>query len=185
MKRLLAGSIFGLLVASALAWAAYTDVLTVGVLVATSGVQVGSGAYNVGSPNVVNASAQVVATHTGPVTLDKANDLRRKVIAAEAVAAAETIEADACGTVKRVTAAGAVTTNTTDTFTAPAAANDGCVMYVCNTSANAITLDDNANFFGAGIAGATPGDTVLGADDCCIVASDGAAWRQLGACAQG
>ena len=96
--------------------------------------------------------------------------------AAESIAAAATITADACGGFKRISSAGAVTTNTTNTFTAPAAANAGCVMAVCNTGANNITLDVNANFKTAGGA-----DVILTSDDCVIVASTGAAgvWYQI------
>jgi len=107
------------------------------------------------------------------------NQVFGAVPATQTIAAGNTVTADACGGVKNVTAAGAVTTDTTNTFTAPAAANKGCVMQVCNVGSNAITLDDNALFAGSGIAGATPGDTVLGADDCVAVGSSGSIWRQL------
>ena len=98
--------------------------------------------------------------------------------ATETVAATETIEADACGTIKRITAAGAVTTNTTNTFTTPAANNQGCFMLVCNVGSNAITLDNNANFKSAGAA-----DVIVGADDCLSVVSTGASgvWYQVSA----
>lgn len=98
--------------------------------------------------------------------------------AAETIAAAATITANACGGVKRITAASAVTTNTTDTFTAPAAANSGCVMDVVNVGANAITLDYNANFHAAGAA-----NVVLGSSETVRVASTGSGgfWYQIGA----
>jgi hypothetical protein len=95
----------------------------------------------------------------------------------QTIAAGNTVTADGCGGVKRVSSAGAVTTDTTNTFTAPAAANAGCVMRVCNTAANAITLDANANFKTSGGV-----DVVLtDADDCVPVGSDGVVWRQMGA----
>lgn len=107
------------------------------------------------------------------------------VLATQVIAATNTIAADACGGIKRISSATAVTTNTTNTFTAPAAANTGCIMQVCNVNAaDAITLDDNALFNASGVAGATPGDTVLGALDCCSVGSTGAVWNQLGPCSQ-
>ena len=93
---------------------------------------------------------------------------------AETIEAAATITANACGGFKQITADGVVTTNTTNTFTAPAAANSGCVMAVCNTGAtNNITLDANANF--KSTAGA---DVLLTPADCVIVASNGTAWYQ-------
>jgi hypothetical protein len=70
--------------------------------------------------------------------------------AAQTIAAGNTIADDACGSLKLITSAGAVTTGTTNTFTAPAAGNKGCIMHVCNTGANNITLDNNANFKSSG-----------------------------------
>lgn len=96
--------------------------------------------------------------------------------AAQTIAAGNTVLDDACGTLKLITSAGAVTTDTTNTFTAPAAGNEGCIMHVCNTGANNITLDNNANFKSAGGA-----DVVMTADDCVTVGSTGASgvWYQL------
>lgn len=93
---------------------------------------------------------------------------------AETIADGGTITADGCGGIKRVTAAGEVTTGTTNTFTAPGAVNTGCVMFVCNSGANTINLDDNANFQAA-----ASGNVALTAEDCVTVGSDGAIWRQL------
>ncbi len=92
----------------------------------------------------------------------------------QTIAATNTITADACSGLKAITAAGAVTTNTTDTFTAPAAANTGCMMLVCNVgTTNTITLDKNSHFFT--VAGA---DVLLLANSCIGVVSDGTQWRQ-------
>jgi phage-related minor tail protein len=98
--------------------------------------------------------------------------------AAETIASEATITANACGGVKQITASGEVTTNTTNTFTAPAAANSGCCMDVINVGANAITLDNNTNFVSAGA-----GNVVLGAGDTVRVCSTGASgkWYQIGA----
>jgi len=94
----------------------------------------------------------------------------------QTIAAGGTIAADACGGYKRITAAGAVTTSTTSTFTAPDATQVGaCSMTVCNVGANTITLDNNAQF--KSISGA---DIVLTADDCTMVVSDGTIWRSTG-----
>ena len=65
---------------------------------------------------------------------------------AETIADTATITANACGGIKRISSAGTVTTNTTNTFTAPAAGNAGCVMSVYNSGAQTINLDANANF---------------------------------------
>jgi hypothetical protein len=84
-------------------------------------------------------------------TADYKLDVNGAMIAApptaQTVTAGSTITADACGTVKMLTAASSVTTSTTDTFTTPSSANAGCVMHVINTHAtNVITLDANTNF---------------------------------------
>ena len=98
--------------------------------------------------------------------------------AAQTISSGNTITANACGTLKLITAAGAVTTDTTNTFTAPAIANEGCIMWVINTGANTITLDANANFKTTGGL-----DVVLTADDVLPVASTGSGgvWYQLSA----
>lgn len=99
--------------------------------------------------------------------------------AAQTIASGNTITSNGCGGMKLITAAGAVTTSTTNTFTAPATgkgANEGCIMHVCNVGAQNITLDNNANFKSAG-----GSDVVVTADDCVMVGSTGASgvWYQL------
>lgn len=66
--------------------------------------------------------------------------------AVQTIGAAGTIAADACGGIKRITATAARTTDTTDTFTAPASVKDGCQFDVVNVGSFTITLDANANF---------------------------------------
>jgi hypothetical protein len=115
----------------------------------------------------------VIATLTGtPLLNTDAAGVRIVPPAVETVAAGAVITANACGGLKRVTAAGAVTTNTTNTFTVPSGANTGCIMTVCNVGANTITLDANLAFKPSGGA-----DIALGADDCTSVVSDGTIWR--------
>jgi len=109
-----------------------------------------------------------------PRAQQQLSSLAMAMPATETIIAAATITADGCGTLKRITAAGAVSTGTTNTFTAPSAANAGCVMSLCNVGAQTITLDNNALF--KSIAGA---DIVLTADDCTTVASDGTVWRSV------
>jgi hypothetical protein len=97
--------------------------------------------------------------------------------AAEAIVAASTITANGCGTMKPISSVGNVTTDTTDTFSIPAEANDGCCMDVVNVdTVDTITLDNNAHFFSAGAA-----DVVLGPGDSVRVCSNGSAWYQIGA----
>jgi hypothetical protein len=135
--------------------------------------------------------AQTVTTHTeifaftngirvgaiasltgGPALTLDTGGVRSVPPATETITAGAAITANACGGLKRVTAAGAVTTGTTNTFTAPAPTNAGCIMTVCNVGANTITLDANLLFKPS--AGA---DIALGADDCTSVVSDGTIWR--------
>ena len=96
---------------------------------------------------------------------------------AQTIGAGDTITANACGTVKEITSAGAVTTNTTDTFTAPSADNKHCCMTVINVGSNQITLDNNSNF-----AAANATDVVLTANRNVYVCSTGAGgkWIQIG-----
>jgi len=93
--------------------------------------------------------------------------------AAQTLVAAGTIAADSCGTIKRITSVDPITTNTTNTFTAPAAGNTGCIMWVVNVGTNTITLDNNANFKSV-----SAGDVALGAGNVVGVASDGTYWYQ-------
>lgn len=95
----------------------------------------------------------------------------------QTIASGGIITADGCGGLKAVTAAGAVTTSTTNTFSAPGIVNKNCWMAVCNVGAtNTITLDFNANF-----ASAAAGDIALAAGDCVTVVSNGVTWRQVSA----
>lgn len=97
----------------------------------------------------------------------------------QVIAGGDTIAADACGSVKLISSASAVTTSLVNTFTAPSATvgtgNRGCGMKVCNVNTvNAITLDKNTAFFTLSAA-----DVVLSANSCIDVVSDGTQWRQL------
>lgn len=96
--------------------------------------------------------------------------------AAETITDGATITADGCWTLKRITSGGAVTTDTTNTFTAPSSANAGCVMFLVNAGSNNITLDANSNFVSA-----AAGNVVVTANDTLAVGSDGSKWYQLSA----
>jgi hypothetical protein len=132
-----------------------------------------AGVVQVGGTDVTTLS---LVAATASSTLD-ANGVRRSWPATQTIAAGNTVAADACGGVKAITAAGAVTTSTTDTFTTPSAANAGCMMVVCNVgTTNTITLDKNANNLLTGGA-----DVALLANSCISVISNGTLWRQIGA----
>lgn len=92
----------------------------------------------------------------------------------EDIPAGGTIPADECGSIKKIKASTAVTTNTTNTFTAPTSGYDGCCMEVFNTGANNITLDQNAKFKTVGAA-----NVVLTSGDFVRVCSNGTNWYQV------
>jgi trimeric autotransporter adhesin len=115
------------------------------------------------------------------VTIGASNPVSRFIVAPPAtqtIAGGNTIAADACGTIKRITAAGAVTTSTTNTFTSSTASYNGCCMDVINVGSNAITLDFNASFKSNGGV-----DQVLGQYDAVRVCSNGSNWYQVSAMA--
>jgi hypothetical protein len=119
---------------------------------------------------------ELTTAQTGTFVMTRARVL---LPASQTLVAGDTILANGCSTVKRISAAGAITTDTTDTFTAPDSSNAGCVMAVCNTSGFTITLDRNARFNAE--AGA---DTALLANGCVTVVSTGTIWFQAGPATQ-
>lgn len=116
--------------------------------------------------NAVNATSQAIS----------GNQIKTPV-ALQAVAAGGTISVTgACGGLLRIgnTTGGSVTTDTTNTFTAPAAATLGCLLYVVNEgTAGLITLDKNTLT-------QMPADTVLGTNDGAIFIQGTSAWIRLG-----
>lgn len=95
------------------------------------------------------------------------------VPATETITAAATITADACGGLKRISAASDVTTGTTHTITAPSASNSGCRMLIVNVSATqTIYLDSNLEF-----PVSTAASLALGPNGSVSVWSDGTFWR--------
>jgi len=93
--------------------------------------------------------------------------------ATETIAAGATITIETCGSVKNISAAGAVTTGTTNTFTAATTLPNACEVLVCNVGAQTITLDKNALFLSQGGA-----DVALLASSCLNIVGNGALWRQ-------
>lgn len=124
--------------------------------------------------------ALLVSSQNGSTTLLEVNTngILGPRPGAQTIAAADTIAADACGSLKLITSAGNVTTNTTDSFSTPSALNQGCILHVCNIGSNTITIDANAN---NRLAGGV--DLAMGPNDCAIFASKGASdvWMQISA----
>jgi len=100
-------------------------------------------------------------------------------IPSQTINSGTTITADACGSVKSLTATGAVTTNTTNTFDAPAVFNTGCAMRVCNVGANAITLDANTNFLTSDGNDVVLAALTASAVSCVTVVQSGTKWYQV------
>lgn len=112
------------------------------------------------------------ATVTDDLTVG--GDLFHTAIATQSVAAGATISlVGACNGLVRLSATADVTTGTTDTFTAPAPANIGCVYYIVNTGGGIITLDDNAHFD-------VPANVPLGTNDGAIIVQGGSSYILLG-----
>lgn len=123
---------------------------------------------------VVAESGDVAMTPSGG-DLNFTGNFNTVAVATQTIAGGNTITADSCGGTKRISSAGAVTTNTTDTFTALGQGFQ-CEMKVCNVGANNITLDRNAKTFLA-----AAGDLVLAANACALFSFDGNVWRQQSA----
>ena len=189
MKKQLTAAVIAALVVSGVALADHIRILE-SEKITTNSLVVGgttiTGSSGLVSGTDVTASDDVTAgddvivtddvTVTDDITADdiKANGVRGGVPATQVIAATNTIAADACGGVKRISSASAVTTNTTNTFTAPATSNAGCVLILYNVNAaDAITLDNNALFQSKDGA-----DVVLVAKGRIIVVSDGSVWIQ-------
>lgn len=148
-------------------------ILIAGLLLGQYGKKVASAVSGYLASGVNYDSAATAAT---VVYRDTSGFIGVPVPATQLIGAGGTIAADACGGVKQITAVTARTTDTTNTFTAPAAANTGCLMDVVNVSTVVITLDYNILFNSAGAA-----DVVLGSSDTVRVYSNGIAWYQIGA----
>lgn len=96
----------------------------------------------------------------------------------QVIASGGIITADACGGLKRVSAAGAVSTDATNAITTPATSNYGCHLDVCNVGANTITVKHSTN-----TKTSTGADLALAANGCVSFVSTGSAgfWLQTSA----
>jgi len=93
----------------------------------------------------------------------------------QTIAEGDVIAANACGTIKIITAGGAVTTNTTHSITNPASAPAGCCMAIYNTGGtHTITLDTNTTL----VVGAAS-NLALASKDLAIFCNDGTNWIQV------
>ena len=145
----------------------------------TMGVDDGDGdKFKIGT-TAVDTSTRFVIDSSGNVGIGTINPIQRFIVsppAVETITAGATITANACGTVKRITASGGVdiTTSTTTTFT-NASANQGCCMVVINVGTTTrIILDENSSF-------ACEGTDLRLRDsdiDSVRVCSDGVQWYQ-------
>lgn len=147
-----------------------------------------------GAEACVDASGNVIPTTDNDTTLGTASlrwatvnaldldagddlkvsgDLFKTMASTVTVASDATISvAGACGGVLRLAATANVTTNTTNTFTAPSASLQGCIVYLYNTGGGIITLDTNSNFAG-------PANVALATEDSAIIAHVSSKWVLL------
>jgi hypothetical protein len=117
-----------------------------------------------------------ITTMTGTVSRTMtANGMQGVLPAIQTLAAGGVVASDGCGGLKRITSAGAVTTDTTNSIADPTAV-PGCIMIITNVGAQTITLDKNALILLVGGA-----DVPLLANSSIMVASDGVVWRQIAA----
>lgn len=121
-------------------------------------------------------TAQGPANFTGTVTLGTGATLLAPIPAAQTLAAAFQISANACGGIKQITSAGVVTSSTTTPFPTAAAGNAGCDMTIVNVGASSITVKAVAlQFFPLNNA-----DVVIGSSSTLTVISNGSFWYQTG-----
>lgn len=135
---------------------------------------------SVGSTNAITGNVTISGTlvttgaQTQTSTMTFSTGFLVPIPSAQTIASGGTIASDACGGIKKITNNDAVTTDTTNTFTAPSAANTGCVMFVLNVGTSTITLDNNALFVSK-----SAGNVAVTGNDALTVASDGSKWYQL------
>ena len=121
-------------------------------------------------------TVQGPANFTGKVTFGSGSSTLMPIPAVQTMAAGDGINADACGGVKQIASASAITSSTTFPFPLPATTNAGCDMSVVNVGASSITIKAAAlEFFPLNAA-----DVVLGSSSTLTVISNGSFWYQTG-----
>lgn len=135
-----------------------------------------AGIVQIGGTDVTSLTRLV----TGSAFTQDANGVRMTPQTTQVIGAGGIIAADSCDSVKLVSAAGAVATDATNAFTAPAAGNLVCKLTVCNVSAgaNTITIKHSTN-----TKTLTGADLALAQYSCVNYISTGAAgfWLQTSA----
>lgn len=119
----------------------------------------------------LTATSATITTLSAPTT-SATTSLKGPNPTAETLANGFTVTADACGGLKRVTSTAGATSDTTNTFTAPATAGS-CRMWVVNSGTTDVILDNNANF---PLPGSVAGLTLAGGGSIQVY-SDGTYWR--------
>ena len=127
----------------------------------------------IGGATVTPAAAALTVAVAGSSIVQDATGWRPALQTTQTIANGGIIAADSCGGVKLVTAAGAVSTSSTNAFTAPAAGNTGCKMKVCNTGANTITIVRSTN-----TKTTTGAELALAQNGCVDYLSTGTFWLQ-------
>lgn len=166
------------------------NVTTVTINATVNGVRIGTGALDGTYILTVDGSNRRIGVndHTPSYDLDVngdgqvsddlivGGDLFHTAVATQTITASATIDlTGACNGLVRIRADGDVTTNTTNTFTAPSAANVGCVYYVVSVADNGgtITLDDNAHFN-------TVANVAVGTNDGFVIVQSGNSYHLIG-----
>jgi hypothetical protein len=117
--------------------------------------------------------ASLIFTTGAAVRTMTVNGIQGVLPATQTIAAGGVIASDACGSLKRITSAGGVTTDTTNSIANPVAV-PGCFMVVRNVGANTITIDKNALILLVGGA-----NVDLLTNSSIGVFSDGVTWIQV------
>lgn len=126
--------------------------------------------------NVLTATTATITTLTATTgtipTLTSSTSFKGPSVSTETITAAATITANACGGLKRITAATDVTTGTTNTFTAPSTAGNCCMDVINVHTTSTIYLDANSLFLVTSAA-----SLPIGPNGSIRVCSDGSYWR--------
>lgn len=125
---------------------------------------------------VLTATTGTITTLTSTTatiaTLTNSTAQYTVVPATQTVTAGFTITADACGGIKRINGVGDLTSDTSNTITAPSSSNAGCRMLIVNVdTVDTFYLDSNA-LFGVTSAASLP----IGPKGSVSVWSDGSVW---------
>lgn len=117
-------------------------------------------------------ATSLTATTATVATMTNSTAQYTVVPATQTLTAGFTITADACGGLKRINGVGDLTSDTSNTLTAPSSSNAGCRMLIVNVdSVDTFYLDSNS-LFGVTSAASLP----IGPKGSISVWSDGTVW---------